>query len=506
MQSAERRAYEYLRRAVTQYRRNGCARLPPHQQLAAAAGVSPVVLLRALGRLKREGAVTSAPGRGIHVSGVAAAAPVVAGPRTPRRARWRLTAEGIRRDIRNGLYKPGTTIPAPKELSRRYGVCFRTLRKALHCLAERHEVEPVNRRFRVPAPVAASPDSTVTLVAAGYPDGSLHQFSSRTRDYLMALESECARSHVTLAVRPFALPPLPGNRVVMHSQLCASRPYPLGFVVFQHGLKSAELDDLLGQLPTDTVPVAVLDEGIGYRLPVARRRSGMARVFSLAFSPSAGEQIGRYLWGLNHHSAAFISVHGNTDWSRNRLQGLRNAFDELSGETGRVAVFESEEAPPTARQLLSGRRGTRSREMSLLLRLRRIDVLRNQIELLMRRELMRPLLVPLFHEALSRRDITAWVAANDDIALEGLSFLEAQGVGVPAVLSVVGFDDSVEAMMKRLTSYNFNCTAAAHALLAHIFDPHGAEAGGDSYEPVEIEGFISQKGSTGRAHTVSTRA
>jgi DNA-binding LacI/PurR family transcriptional regulator len=87
------------------------------------------------------------------------------------------------------------------------------------------------------------------------------------------------------------------------------------------------------------------------------------------------------------------------------------------------------------------------------------------------------------------------VADSDGFALDALAFLAARGVRVPQDISVVGFDDSLEASFYRLSSYNFNGAAVAEAMLAHVMAP--SRAPGPS-QAAEIEGSVTERATTAR--------
>ena len=88
------------------------------------------------------------------------------------------------------------------------------------------------------------------------------------------------------------------------------------------------------------------------------------------------------------------------------------------------------------------------------------------------------------------------MAATDTTALQCLHYLRQSGVDVPGQLSVVGFDDTVEASMLRLTSYNFNFGATVQAMLRHVVAPRGTQRG-RSLPPLAIGGFVTARDSSG---------
>jgi hypothetical protein len=106
---------------------------------------------------------------------------------------------------------------------------------------------------------------------------------------------------------------------------------------------------------------------------------------------------------------------------------------------------------------------------------------------------------PLFESALDHRQATAWICANDGVALEALPFLEKQGIRVPHDLSVVGFDNlPVRSLEMRLTTLDFNAAGFVHEMLNFISRP-GRSQGYVQPPVVEIEGVIVERGTTGTA-------
>jgi hypothetical protein len=67
-------------------------------------------------------------------------------------------------------------------------------------------------------------------------------------------------------------------------------------------------------------------------------------------------------------------------------------------------------------------------------------------------------------------------------------------------LSVISFDDTLEAFLWKLTSYNHNVSAIMHAMLAHILDPRMTADAPGRGAAVEIEGFVTQRGTVAAVH------
>jgi len=108
---------------------------------------------------------------------------------------------------------------------------------------------------------------------------------------------------------------------------------------------------------------------------------------------------------------------------------------------------------------------------------------------------------PLLEQAAQDTEATAWIAANDRIAFECLSFLEKRKIAVPRRISVVGFDDTIEAMFQGLTSFNFNETAAVKAAISFVVNP------GTTYKQAgfrsgthRIDGYLVERNSCSKTN------
>lgn len=88
---------------------------------------------------------------------------------------------------------------------------------------------------------------------------------------------------------------------------------------------------------------------------------------------------------------------------------------------------------------------------------------------------------------------------NDLIAIPTLDFLRRHNITVPGRSPVCGFDDTLDALGQRLTSYNFNVPAVVRGMVDFVLRP-GVEMGRHDREfPVEIEGVVIERGSSGVA-------
>jgi DNA-binding LacI/PurR family transcriptional regulator len=246
-------------------------------------------------------------------------------------------------------------------------------------------------------------------------------------------------------------------------------------------------------------PLAFLDEiGALKRAPLPADLATV-RAFEMATSTGGGQVVGRYLYNLGHRRVAALCGSPGA-FGRERALGLASAM-RTAGVSDAVHILES-----TSRRSLDEPRVTIRLSTNLGAAVDKrlngaipsIFIAEQKIHLALavRRELQRPLHQPLFERALAMPGVSAWVTDTDAFALDALSFLAGRGVRVPQDLSVVGFDDSLEAAFYRLSSYNFNGAAVTDAMLAYLLKP--GRAVGQSRAP-EIEGYVTERATTGKA-------
>jgi DNA-binding transcriptional regulator YhcF (GntR family) len=507
------RATVVLQQLVSEGRLRGDRRLPTIRSLGRSAGVSYVTMWKAVDAERRRGVLTTN-----HRTGISIVSPMttldlsVPQPAVPAtgyepRYKWQKLCVRIQQNILKGVYQPGSQLYAPKELMRTYGVCYETLHKALERLVEEGALAAHHRGYNVPQLSGGRNLDTVVLYADGDSDGRPALVTNRSQDHFRALESECSRSGVALALATCdslgRLLHTPAGLVGQTAADGRGQAFGLGALVWTVGLSTAPaVAALVGHALGGGRPVAVLDETGEHALPHVP--GGCGRLFTLASSPRSGRHVGRFLLSLSHRRVAYISPVHSMAWSRNRLAGLAAVYAE-SGMADGVLPFtldggwypvRTDDLTPIIDGLASGGAVASGEQRLLLARALRSSV--NAIDMAMRREYMHDALLPLLQQAHSDPTITAWVAATDGFALDGLDFLRQQGAAVPADVSVVGFDDTHEALQHGLTSYNFNCGALMHAMLAHLFGQRQTALRRQPLEPVEVEGFINARRTTGK--------
>lgn len=518
-ESALDKATERILRIAAKRRAAGLDTMPTIRELRSLTGYSHVTVWKAVRQLTERGVLRTVRGHAIRILPSSADTdrdqPVSSARRvdpTPApTTAWSRLADDLERGLLIGTYPPGMELPSSKELAASYGMSARTIARALDSLRRRGLVQPHGRGYRPRELMRPLDANTVVLVQrAPVHAESAGSTDYRTHDFFRALEHECARAGLALKVA--SLPQLHEHGALPNrlDEYCREQwgvKTVLGYLLRTVGMRQDQVADVLLSLAHTGKPGASLSETARIDHASLPHAGPLLTRFTMAHSARAGEDMGRYLLSLGHRNVAYLSAsHGNA-FSRNRLAGLRTVYAR-AGLTHAVKAFTTDrtrneyrgEPDGQARASLNERvqrvvRHARTDDRQLA---RALADLRADITITLAREQVRSALLPLFNEAIAHTDLTAWVGATDVTALHCQAWLNARNVSTPERLSVVGFDDTVEASMARLTSYNFNIPAAVQAMVRQVVGPERVRRG-RSDGPREIEGFVAQRGSSGEA-------
>jgi DNA-binding LacI/PurR family transcriptional regulator len=244
-------------------------------------------------------------------------------------------------------------------------------------------------------------------------------------------------------------------------------------------------------------------------LPLFPESPGGIKIFTMADSRRVGIEVGRFLVAQGHKRVAYISpVHEQT-WSVGRLEGIRAAY-QSAGMPEAVEAFTGESAPLVRGGPMLVRTRAVSDAVSSVFAAdlegvpgsdrileRAASALQAEASAVLEREATRHNTTPLARLAAAKPHITAWVGANDTVALECLEFVKRQSGNDGNGTAVVGFDDTLEAFLARMTSYNFGYSAAVRAMLGHVLHPPVRPPRSQRIGPaVEISGYITGRAST----------
>ncbi|MBD3242179.1 MAG: GntR family transcriptional regulator [Chitinivibrionales bacterium] len=475
--TALQRALAHLRSIARDVQTQGRGKLPSLQLLSEQAGVGYATMWRAVRRLRESGELVTRRGGGIYLAGEAHSKTVL----SPRQVvsegeAWERAAQAIQDDLLHGRFAPGALLPAQKQLASRYGVCYRTLHKALCDLTARGYVLPAGRGFRVPGGATDASHASLVMLTRADSEGVIWQ-SQMSQEFFRALERECSSHGIALSLitHPFADTGNVGKlRELVDTLHHLPRP-PIGVLLRAQGMTAQETAMLAAELGSRPFPVAWLDESGDDKPPHVAGRPPNFRVFSLPRNTELAARMGRHVLALGHRRAVYISCFHQSGWSCDRLRSLEQVF---AAAGGRVIAAVSDEPPSapgavgrdlsaTLRRVVQEHPSASDRDagQSVEMMIHRLDT---QAAQLAHRAALRARLAPLLREAAAIPQATVWICGNDETALICLDYLQSRGIPVPGQLSVVGFDDTYDALCRGLTTYNFDRAGAIRAVMAYV--------------------------------------
>lgn len=410
--------------------------LPSVRALALHHGVTPLTMHRALRQLAQDGRVHAIPRKGFFWGPRPPYRPPLA---APAKARLEDVRDRLLEDLRRGVFHPHRPLPDPRSLGEIHGVGARRMAGLLATLVEQGWLVRRGRTLFTAPPVELPSHATVLVVSRCDHHGMLLLDSERETDFLKSIRLQARE----LGLEPsFAgwhedgsggrLLDRDGNELRLENVRA-----PLLGVVASTWLV---LDPaaMLRQLRRTNVPVAVWWEHPAEDFP--KSRTGSMAGFNLSFGASAGWEAGRHLRSLVDGAVAFVSPFHASEWSRARLDGLRQAL-EGSGIQVVPCVDETWESAWHMRQALGGAAEAEARLHEILARFLRSDGL---------------------------ADHPTWVVANDHVAMHLIALLREMGLPRPRIVS---FDNTSASEAWQFDSFEFHTDGMVRQMLHHLANP-----------------------------------
>lgn len=472
------------------------SRLPPIAHMARESGVAPLTMWRAVQALASEAVVDiRGPRNGTWVGKARREAreqPVDSSEPVPR---WLSVRRRLLDDLIHGVFPPQHSLPSRKELCHRYGTCGRVLRRALESLAADTYLVPHKRSYRPSAPGVSEKSSCIAVIVSPNITVLFNEVTPLWQDFWRMLEAHCLRRNLRLIVcnADSAQGVGPGPLLGNESLLAYARRNPLlGCIVPTLGYHLADIDPFLRYLQRLRCPIAVVDSVADDVVPQWVYDDERYCCLRISATQACGRDVGNHLISLGHRRIAFLNPFEPAHWVLLRDRGLESAMVDAGLGDGlarcgldspmsiRLAWSAAIESA-SYREFLSQARSFEQWLHDDSGGVFRPPVCR-RITPTLRQYVNNLRALPLFERALADPNITAWVAVSDAMALAAMDFLAKRRVPVPRRLSVVGFDDTYEALTSGLTSYNFNVPRLIHAMLEFVLRRERPSPPGGVYE------------------------
>ena len=414
--------------------------------------------------------------------------------------RWAELRDRIAGDLLALRFPGPEPLPSLKELCAHYDAGRLTVGRALRALAADGWLARSGRRFSPVHARARRVQASIVFLAEQPGGDVLTDLTPRALELWRVLEGRCHGRNVRFLVRSVD--------DYLGGQKRREEPGIIGYIVRNLDIDPVLAQRLLGRLAESGLPVGLVDE-VGQTSQLEwPRRSSRFRTFAIAHSDGAGRQIGQRLLQLGHRRVALFSPFEQRDWSRNRLSGIAGTFARLGA--GAIVSYVVPAFPDhdSVRAAVTSTPGYAELARRIEAFGGRLDpshlsadpgpLIRDPLFRSFTSEVVAGRLRPLFERALAAQPAaTAWVGANDTVALAAARFLRQAGRRVPGDVTVVGFDNTLEALREGLASYDFNLPALASALLDHVLGWR-TRPGRDRGPVVEIPGTLVERESLGR--------
>jgi len=488
---ALRKALRFLENRANAEIESGESSGIPFSALAREAGVSTTTLWKARRILSAD-----------HPSGTAGSD--YASRSSPSQPRlWLQTASSIQKDIITGLYQTGAMLPSHKELQSRYGVSFRTLKKALSLLLDRNLLRRRHKGYIVTlAGEKTATGGDIVVLLPRLPNGLIN-WVLKGEELFHLLESMCARSGIALRTEFYDLSAdsirLDPHVLTRKSESWATR----GYVVF-HSHHEASLSNILQRISVFEKPTVVVSHRRDKRLLALKSKRFPLFLFPVGANRKPAETVARYLLGKGHRTVGYFSAFHKSPWSRLRYEGLRRMYAAAALTDG-VRPFTLERVMKTEYVFFQEEGMQRCRGADLVSFYERwkkdipyalsVQCDRTVHELVWKTIAYGEIAVqlqPFFKRADTDPSITAWVMANDLLAGMAIDYFASRSRARKPRPHLVSFDDTSLSVNHRITSFNFNFSAMASSIITTLLRPDIMQAHYRSGY-VEIDGYLVER-------------
>lgn len=477
--------------------------------MAQRHGLSPATVNRAYAELRMRGEIRSHGARGLY-----AVKQTTRDGRPTQNARrrpaWQRADSSLRELLARGTFGPGMLLPSQQQLRDIAGTGLAPLRMALRALERDGLVERQGRGYRVTLPTPHRAGSAIVAIGRGYDHGISALIPERSRKLLDVVDTAATDQGVSTYMLPYsqcAPSVLSGSLVEQHVQPVMDRWPVVGFLLWPLAIDPDEFRSMVRQLSATGLPVACADDHGCLGEAAGRMPGRMTCVFATGGVELPGVKAAEYLHGLGHRHVAFVGLHhGEESWRRARLKGLVHGF-AARAHPNAVRAFGYAPSPPLsvpARNEALDAVFEQLQDRGLPAGLHGAPAFRNEAvelrtvaERIIAKARDASSVDDMFSRALRWRKATAWVAANDGAAIAALRFLAARHVDVPRRVSVLGFDNTLDATLNRLTSYDFNLVGTSRALLDFILSPRRFRSLHGRRRVVQLTGWMTVRASTG---------
>lgn len=478
-------------------------KLPSVRNLASRCSVSLVTTLRAIEVLKSEGLLKGGWGRGNYVAEDEKAF-LIRKTDLKTISTVKKTVTRIKKDIIEGKYQTHLPLPSIKQLTAFYDVSYPTIKKALGVLTEENVIKRSGSRYYFFTDQVKS-NSRIAIIAFGFAGNSVKIETERERNFFRLLSTVAMQHNVvleTICCNDFLEEPQFYTPDKSPLEYYLKRNNIIGIILSSYHMKNSA--ECLRKVLSFNIPISAWVEDhrilkmIDYHGPGKKKLS----FFDSSYSTLPGYEVGRYLIGKGHRNIAYISPFHQSPWSQNRLAGLKKSA--MSDPDIRILPFVRteylndyffmlkimEESSFDQNVQVSGV----ACKLHPFLK-SRISSIRYEYDTLLRDNMIFNVCEKLIKDASKDISITAWVCANDHIALLITDYWNYCSVPLSQRPALIGFDNSFKSLQRNISSYEFNTYGEIQNMLNHLLYPNSTYLLNGSYE-MKLSGKIVERSSS----------
>jgi DNA-binding FadR family transcriptional regulator/DNA-binding LacI/PurR family transcriptional regulator len=497
------RAVEYIEQKIKAGFWKDGQRLPTLNQLATNAEVSRVTMHKAVRVLVWKGIVSARPGRGIIV-GKFVAKKATDARSAPVASRAQNVAQRIAAAIVVGRFAASGMLPTIKELCNEFGSGRRTIRNAMGNLETAEWIEAYKKRFRIrQAPIDRSRQYVVLLLTKAFFAWLKASYTGTRFAFISHHASrECSARRLKFVTMVF------DDRFSREDVDLLDKAY--GFILWTEFFDPDKLRQVAGSLLACKRHLVLFGDdlefpALGY--PQTYPQSHLIHLVGTS-DVKAGYHVGQYLLARGHRKVFFAAPHYADDA---RLRGLRQAFRDANMSEDKVLCrFGADPNQVLRESRLSALRGEITADLAAIDDVQRHmsslndrtivhDQIISQTKEWGHRLWLKDQSLNLFYEASLDKSITAWVCWDDYVAVfSAMFYCGFRNLKIPQDVSIVGFNNQIEAEMNHLTSYDFNISSTVGRIFEIFSRPtivRGSRPRCNTVE--EVSGFVAERRSVG---------
>lgn len=273
----------------------------------------------------------------------------------------------------------------------------------------------------------------------------------------------------------------------------------LGYIFIVANLDSNP-QEVLEKLVRRRRNVAVLDVVGGWKIPQCAQGNRFIQFFTATASTVPAKRVAQYLLEKGHRHIGFFPHH-RALWSQQRVTTISEMFKNAGFPEGVTPFVQNNyayqwdylnrnEYQEDLRSLIDQYPQWKKEVHGALFKKfgnTGYNIVKYMTEWNCASGEIYEKMMPLFEKALGDRSITAWVMANDFAATMAIDCLKGCNIKIPDDLSIISFDNTLDAMEYQLTSYDFNNHGIVSLILRFILAPQ-------TVKPERMGGFLEVDG------------